>query len=237
MIDESAPPPQEPTPVPAGRGVLYEAAAVAIATVGLIQGPVWWQGSAAMTALAFTNAHLYSIVAYELVVGAVAVPLLVRRGWRPADIAGEPTPRDVLRGIGMLFVTYLLTTIATLSFVSIFPGEARLLSGATRFPGTPAGPPAIVLGSVVNAVFEEMLWLGYFVQRLAPRLGWGGAATISVALRVAVHLYQGVLAFVLVLPVAVLFTCYYVATRRVWPVVVAHMCLDAISLTLRYRGR
>lgn len=49
-------------------------------------------------------------------------------------------------------------------------------------------------------------------------------------LLVLVHWNQGVLALVSVLPFAVLLTGYFVLTRRLWPVVVAHVANNAIGL-------
>ena len=51
------------------------------------------------------------------------------------------------------------------------------------------------------------------------------------ALRVSVHLYQGpLLAFVAILPLAIVMTWYYARTGRIWPVIVAHVITDAIGL-------
>ena len=58
------------------------------------------------------------------------------------------------------------------------------------------------------------------------------AGSISAALRVLAHVYQGPLALVTVLPVAVLFTLYYARTRRLWPVIVAHAFQDTLALSL-----
>ena len=52
----------------------------------------------------------------------------------------------------------------------------------------------------------------------------------SLVLRLAVHLYQGRLAFISILPLAVVFTVYYSRTNRLWPVIVAHMLFDIIAL-------
>jgi len=57
------------------------------------------------------------------------------------------------------------------------------------------------------------------------------AAVISGTLRLSVHAYQGIYAVIGVLPIAIVFTIFYVKTRRVWPVIVAHIVIDAISLS------
>jgi membrane protease YdiL (CAAX protease family) len=54
---------------------------------------------------------------------------------------------------------------------------------------------------------------------------------VSIGLRVAVHGNQGLLAATSILPVGVVWTTYYVRSRRLWPVVVAHVINNAIGLS------
>jgi membrane protease YdiL (CAAX protease family) len=46
------------------------------------------------------------------------------------------------------------------------------------------------------------------------------------------HAYQGPLAVVTVVPIGILFTAYYLRTRRLWPVVVAHAFQDILALEI-----
>ena len=135
----------------------------------------------------------------------------------------------------MLLGAYATVGFVWICFAKLNPHIASVLAADHPFTGAAAGPLAIVLVAVINPVFEELLWLGYFVQRLQPRLGWRGAALVSVALRFAVHLYQTPTAELGILLIAVVFTWYYIRTQRIWPVIVAHMCMDAIGLLARLR--
>jgi membrane protease YdiL (CAAX protease family) len=45
-----------------------------------------------------------------------------------------------------------------------------------------------------------------------------------------VHLYQGPLSLISIVPGGLVFAWYYAATRRLWPVVIAHGLLDALAL-------
>jgi membrane protease YdiL (CAAX protease family) len=215
------------------RPQLLEVCIVALLTVGVMLGRWWWRGAADTLAYAFTERHLYTLVGYELVMAAVLVPILRRRGWDPVVIAGPPAPRDLLRGLGVLLGAYASYAFAWGCFAVLDPATASMVAADRPFTGAPAGPLAIVLLVLINPVFEELLWLGYFLQRLQPRIGWRAAALVSIALRFVVHTYQGPLAVVGILPMAVVFTWYYIGTRRLWPIVVAHMCLDAIPLVAR----
>lgn len=53
--------------------------------------------------------------------------------------------------------------------------------------------------------------------------------------RVAIHAYQGQMALVGITPMAVVFTCYFARTGRLWPVVVAHAIGDAAGLGPLFR--
>jgi membrane protease YdiL (CAAX protease family) len=88
----------------------------------------------------------------------------------------------------------------------------------------------ILVLSILNAVFEEFLWLAYGVTALERRIGRTRACALSVGFRTAIHAYQGGLAIVGVLPVGLVFTAYYAMSRRVWPVIVAHALQDALVL-------
>jgi membrane protease YdiL (CAAX protease family) len=53
---------------------------------------------------------------------------------------------------------------------------------------------------------------------------------VSVALRVAIHSYQGPIALIGILPMTIVFTWYYARSGRLSPVVVAHVITDAAGL-------
>jgi uncharacterized protein len=86
-----------------------------------------------------------------------------------------------------------------------------------------------------NAVFEELLWLslGMFAFR---RLGRGAAAVLSIALRVVIHVYQGPLALLSIVPMGAAFTIYYLRTHRLWPIIIAHAFQDLIAFAGLFAG-
>ena len=215
---------------------LAEAAIVYGATVGpsVVAAMVW--GIESRDAVAFTNEHLYGIVLWEIVLAGLLVPWLWTRGWKPWVAAGSPEPVDVLRGGGVWLLATGCVWTAWATFALLQPTLAAALAAEQRYTGIPAAAPAIVLVSVLNPVFEEFLWLGYGVQRLGERFGLRAAMATSIVLRTAVHAYQGPWAVLGILPLAVALTWYYGRTRRLWPVVVAHVLFDAIGLAARIAG-
>ncbi|GAB2689513.1 CPBP family intramembrane glutamic endopeptidase [Thalassiella azotivora] len=90
--------------------------------------------------------------------------------------------------------------------------------------------PVLLLSAVKNAVLEEVVAVGYLMERL-PRLGWSPVAVVaaSAVLRGAYHLYQGFGAFVGNVVMGVVFAEVYRRTRRVMPLVVAHTVIDVVA--------
>jgi membrane protease YdiL (CAAX protease family) len=222
-----------PTPTPNDRRALgLEACVVFGATAGVsLLGALWAGGT--RTEAAFTNAHLLGLTAYELLLALLLVPWLGRRGWSPYVVGGTPAPSDVVRGAGVALLAYACYGAVWVLFAGLQPETAAALVSEHRYPGAPAGAVVIVAVSLVNPVFEEFLWLGYGVARLGPQLGMRVAATLSLTLRVAVHAYQGPWAVLSILPLGLAFTWYYGRSRRIWPVVVAHVMFDALGLAQR----
>jgi membrane protease YdiL (CAAX protease family) len=90
--------------------------------------------------------------------------------------------------------------------------------------------PILVLLAFGNGLLEEVVVVGYLVTRLR-QAGWGVAAavTFSAVLRGSYHLYQGFGAFLGNAIMGVIFTLFYLRTKRLWPLVLAHTVLDVIA--------
>lgn len=178
----------------------------------------------------FTNQNMLLSLAIQLVFAAAMLAFLSRRNWKPIAVAGTPEPRDFLRGLGLWFglligfyLTLLALNIAIPGFVA--RGLPRPFTGVLS-------PPVIVAAAIIDPIFEEFFFLGYAIPALGNRFGIRPAFALSVLLRVAAHAYQGRLAIIAILPVALVLTGYFVRTGRIWPVVVAHVIQDAIALSV-----
>jgi len=90
--------------------------------------------------------------------------------------------------------------------------------------------PVLILAAAQNAILEEVVVVGYLVTRLR-QLGWRIAAVIaaSALLRGSYHLYQGLGAFVGNVVMGVIFALFFLRTRRVLPLIVAHTLLDVVA--------
>ena len=184
------------------------------------------------TALDFSGRRLLVTLALEAILALVWVPYLRRRGWRLAHVTRPLELRDALRGVGLVILASVAVRVTYVLTAALTPNVAAV-AGATMPTGAPP-PPLVIAVAVLNPLVEEFLYLGY-VANVLRRRGIAITFLAIVALRVILHLYQGVLAFVGILPVAIVFSAYYLRTGRIWPVVAAHAMMDALSLSLLSR--
>jgi len=158
-------------------------------------------------------------VVYEALAGTIAFLVLKARGWNWSDFAVHASRGSTILGA----IVALLLFVFGYAFEAIF-GKVPVILSATIVP--------IVVISIVNPLFEEVLALGFVVQSLRQRFGITAAFNVSLALRILYHLYQGPLAVIPIAVMALVFTLVYVKMGRLWPVIVSHALLDFMGLTI-----
>jgi membrane protease YdiL (CAAX protease family) len=184
--------------------------------------------------IALSSARLAGAFALELLLSATIGMWLWRLGWRPHRTATRPFVwADLLRGLGLWVALMGAVVCWALICRVVLPGIFAAAS-QTQITGRPH-LGIVVPFALFNAVFEELLWLGLGFAAF-QRLGTGLAGALSAGLRLMVHAYQGPLAIITIVPFAAVFTLYYIRTRRLWPIVVAHAFQDLLSLGLLAAG-
>jgi membrane protease YdiL (CAAX protease family) len=90
--------------------------------------------------------------------------------------------------------------------------------------------PVLILSAVRHAVVEEVIVVGYLLDRFG-KFGWSMPLAIfaSSMLRGSYHLYQGFGPFIGNAVMGVVFAWIYTRTRRVMPLVIAHALLDIVA--------
>jgi membrane protease YdiL (CAAX protease family) len=90
--------------------------------------------------------------------------------------------------------------------------------------------PVLVLNAIQDGAAEEIVVCAYVLTRLG-QLGWSAPRALALAavLRGSYHLYQGYGGFAGNAVMGVLFGLWFLHTRRVWPLVIAHSLIDAVS--------
>jgi membrane protease YdiL (CAAX protease family) len=90
--------------------------------------------------------------------------------------------------------------------------------------------PVLILSAVRHAVVEEVIVVGYLLDRFG-KFGWSVPLSILVSslLRGTYHLYQGFGPFIGNVVMGIVFAWLYTRTRRVMPLVIAHALLDIVA--------
>jgi membrane protease YdiL (CAAX protease family) len=90
--------------------------------------------------------------------------------------------------------------------------------------------PVLILAAAQNGILEEVIVVGYLLNRL-DKLGVkpGRAIAISATIRGSYHLYQGIGAFFGNAAMGVIFGLFYRRYGRVTPLVIAHTLIDAVT--------
>jgi len=178
-----------------------------------------------------TNAALLRSAAFEIAILILLTLFLRARGWTLQRLGGGPSGEDVPVGIGLAIGCYLGYFVLWNLTLALWPHVTEI-ARATRLIGGALHWPTMVLVSLVNPVFEEVLLCGYLVTVLRERIGVSAAVNVSAGLRVFCHFYQGALGVLGIVPMALLFAWWYARTSRLWPLILAHALMDLAGFAL-----
>lgn len=211
-----------------GRSSLsvFEAAAVASVCFGLF---VCWSFKAVAAGfpdVQLSNAGCALVIGLEITLGAAVVMFLRWRGFDIASLRPAPTLRQSVLGLVLFGLCWLAGESATMA---LRPWSAHWPS--IEFSTAKLSLAAIVLLAIVNGSFEEVFLLGVLARGMR-RFGLPVAIGISLLVRVLYHLYQGPVATVWVAAFGLVLTVAYLAMRRLWPVMLAHILWDLVPLLL-----
>jgi membrane protease YdiL (CAAX protease family) len=197
-------------------------------------------GIAATTATVASGAQttrMWLNIAYDLtgvIQGLMPVLLVLVLLSRDPATAGfgiglnrRPTRQDLLQGLG--FTALIGIPGLLLVWAAHQLGVSAHLA-VVDVPDTWYRVPLLLLQAVQNGVLEEIVVVGYLLTRLR-QLEWsnGRALGASAVLRGSYHLYQGLGGFVGNMVMGLIFAWWFQRTRRVLPLVVAHVLLDVFA--------
>jgi CAAX protease family protein len=115
-----------------------------------------------------TDIGVWHVVGLEAIVLALLGPFLRVRGWTLADLGLRPSLRGCLEGCGLALAAYVLYFGFAVFVASLWPAVAQALA-ATHLVGQRLSWTAILVGSIVNPFYEEILVCGYVISVLAQR--------------------------------------------------------------------
>jgi len=172
---------------------------------------------------------LQFLLFYEICIITLLWSFLRYRGWSLRGLGLVPSGRDTLYGFGLTAAVYAFN-IGIWLFASVVANTAAQEAARVELVAPHLNLLTVVLVSLLNPLFEELFVCGYVISAVAARRDVPTAINVSVAIRLAYHLYQGPIAVLTIIPVGLLFAIWYTRTRRLWPVVVSHGVLDLLAL-------
>jgi membrane protease YdiL (CAAX protease family) len=180
---------------------------------------------------------------FQSVMLAGLLIFLHRRGWKPSDFRIRIGFITSLRGLELLVFTYggfLALTEISRAFIWLLNPTPEGWIAKLFVPHQLLIPKdglhlhwlILIVFTVLNAFYEEIVYMGYGFNLWATKYGLRAAVLFTVFLRLVVHTYQGTEH---ILPIAVwatIFGIWYRYHRAVWPLVLAHLMIDLISIGL-----
>lgn len=177
------------------------------------------------TLLVFDDRRALTIMAMEIVCGAIAVMILRARGWTASELGLRITMPQTIAGMFLLMGSVLV--------ISGFYEIVRWASGTDPDAATSVQMkltwPVLIALTLINPLYDEVLAVAYNIRAAASH-GPAFAITLSAGVRFLCHLEQGPIAAVTILPLGIIFAIVYWRWRLVWPLVVAHGVMDFMGM-------
>jgi membrane protease YdiL (CAAX protease family) len=181
-----------------------------------------------------SHSLVMGIITSSLSLGLVAYIMHVRK--IPLKLIGLTyTRNDIFYGIILLLITYILYTGAFYVGYFIF-GEAFLSQAQPKNIDHISGGFSylLLIFIIINPFFEEIIVRGFLMGGIMGNEGKLGyrilAILISTIVQLSYHLYQGLVPVALLTTLFLTFSIYFAITRRLAPVLFAHLMYDLFIL-------
>ncbi|PWI29558.1 CPBP family intramembrane glutamic endopeptidase [Xanthomarina spongicola] len=168
--------------------------------------------------------------------------------WRDLGLVLPKGKREWLTSIGLAFLTVIIVFLLMgliLDPILTHFGLEKPSDVADRFQFF-LGNPILFITYLVTVVWigaalgEELLMRGFLLNRLTDvfgknKIGWIAAMVIHAIIFGMLHIYQGIAGIITTTFIALIFgSIYLIAKRRFFPVILAHLIINTISLTAFY---
>lgn len=169
---------------------------------------------------------LYSLICFEIVILVMLYVFLKIRGWTIRDFNLEINWKLAAFALVILGVNYLLTYLVYIVLV---------ISHLIPYPSTTIFKifltlPEILMASIVNPIFEEIIVIGYVFKALKKKHKGLFIIGMSALIRYSYHTCQGSIALASILPMGFLYAYVYWRWKKILPLVIAHALEDFIGL-------
>ena len=179
----------------------------------------------------FTNETLIANLVYEIFVLVWLSAFMKARGWTLERLGFAISLRDTSVGLLLAIIVFCAVWFIEQALGSAAPA---ILESARRFDRVSGELDlwAMLLASVVDAVFEELFVCAYVISALKEKRRAAFALNVSIALRMGCHVYQGVYGVLIGGAWGLVFGYWYLKSGRIWPVLVAHAALLFTELVM-----
>lgn len=188
-----------------------------------------------VSALALAHVHagaagpsefgVWRVVAFQAVTTIVLGVFLWARGWKAERFGLDTHWRDGLWSLVLAAGAYLGIMVVSILVSALLPSVVPQQGG-------PVAPTlslyAVAALVVVDGFYEEFFAAGYVITALKEKGHPDLGINLGVALRVGLHIFQGVSSVVLI-PIGLIFGTWYARRGRLWPLILAHILLNAWS--------
>ena len=176
---------------------------------------------------------LYGLLGYEAVVLVLFVSLLRKHpaGFRELSLRAEFKDLPIAIGLmlGSYFAAYFTSVIVyAVQYASTGRQPVRPEFQNAFSTGLNLGTAALLL---INPFYEEWILRGFLMREMEALTGRVGYAIfVSVFLQAFYHTYQGIPAALAIAACFLVFSVYYARTKKIVPVILAHMFFDILAL-------
>jgi membrane protease YdiL (CAAX protease family) len=186
----------------------------------------------------YSNARLAGGILSETVALLLFLALFKRQGRRLNEIGFRfrwtDLPKAVGLAMGAFFTMAVVQAFIDRAWLSVTQHTPQWTEHRTMFVGSSL---ALILPFLIlNPFFEEILVRGYLTTELIDlRKSVLLATLVSLGLQTSYHLYYGVLGALVVGSGLAILATYYALSRRLMPVILAHLIWDLTALASIWR--
>lgn len=186
----------------------------------------------------WVTAGVVQALAMEVLSLALLAYVLAQQRYKFTDLGFQFKWTDLPLSLGIFAYSYICIFLLRVVYAASYHWwtGGPLGSQAGRFGFELAYAPLMLVFSLVNPIFEEVLVRAFGIDAISTLTKQKWVAVLAVLLlQVGYHLYQGISNALLISAMMLFFSIYYVKTRRVMPLVLAHAYFDLLA-TVRIGG-
>lgn len=187
-------------------------------------------------ALNYSSFQLFMGLVEESIPLALFFVLLKRQGRSLQDLGFSFRWTDVPKALGLTLASFMTIMVAyfAVAFVHVLKTSESLRDTGPRSNFSGASLWLIVPFIILNGFFEETIVRGYLMTELIDlRKSVVLAALVSLGVQTSYHLYYGVFGAAMVGSGLSIFAVYYAKSRRLMPVILAHVFWDFVTVFLK----